>query len=168
MGGLPKRVVRMDQTVFIASNNTATFRCPQCGKAKIADVSRYATTDKKITVNCTCVCGHQFRCRLEKRRQYRKGANLPGKFTRIGKDGPEDTGLVNIVDISTTGLKLKMTVPRDFPIGTVLRVAFHLDDRNRTPMEKRVIVRNVSGLFVGASFHPNDAEDSALGFYLMR
>ena len=157
----------MDQTVFISSNNTATFRCPQCGKAKTSDVSRYAVTDQKITVNCTCTCGHQFRCRLEKRKQYRKGADLPGKFTLLGQDGPADTGLVKVVDISTTGLKLKMTVPRAFPVGAKLLVEFRLDDRKRTPMEKRVIVRNVSGPFVGAAFHPNELDDPALGFYLM-
>ncbi len=157
----------MDQTVFISSNNTATFRCPQCGQAKTADVNRYANTDKKITVNCTCACGHHFRCRLEKRKQYRKGADLPGKFTLLGKDGHKDTGLVKVVDLSTTGLKLKMAVPRTFPVGAQLRVEFRLDDRKRTPMEKRVIVRNVTGSYVGASFHPNDIDDPALGFYLM-
>jgi hypothetical protein len=157
----------MDQTVFISSKNTATFRCPQCGKAKTADVSQHAASDKRITVTCTCVCGHKFRCRLEKRKQYRKEANLPGKFTLVGKDGPQDTGLMKIVDISTTGLKFKMTVPHQFPIGTTLRVEFSLDDRKRTPMEKRVIVRNVSGLYVGSSFHPNEPADPALGFYLM-
>ena len=157
----------MDQTVFISSNNTATFRCPQCGKAKTSDVSRYAVTDQKITVNCTCTCGHRFRCRLEKRKQYRKGIDLPGKFTLLGEDGPADTGLVKVVDISTTGLKLKMTVPRAFPVGAKLLVEFRLDDRKRTPMEKRVIVRNVSGPFVGAAFHPNELDDPALGFYLM-
>ena len=157
----------MDQTVFISRNNTATFRCPQCSKAKITDVSRYATTDKKITVNCTCACGHHFRCRLEKRKQYRKGADMPGKFTLMGKDGPEDTGLVKVVDISTTGLKLKLTVPRGFPVGATLLVEFCLADRKRTPMEKRVTVRNVTGLYVGASFHPNEPDDPALGFYLM-
>jgi PilZ domain-containing protein len=144
----------MDQTVFISSSNTATFHCPQCGKAKTADVSRYATTDKKITVSCTCACGHQFRCRLEKRKQYRKGSDMPGKFTLLGKNGPDDTGLVKVVDISSTGLKLKLTVPRAFPIGAVLRIEFRLDDRKRTPMEKRVIVRN-------------EPDDPALGFYLM-
>ena len=157
----------MDQTVFISNNNTATFRCPQCGKAKTTDVSQYTLTDKKITVNCTCACGHQFRCRLEKRKQYRKGADLPGKFTLLGKDGPADTGLVKVVDISTTGLKLKMTVPRAFTIGATLLVEFRLNDRKRTPMEKRVIVRNVTGLYVGASFHPHEPDDPALGFYLM-
>lgn len=157
----------MDQTVFISSNNTATFRCPQCGQAKTADVSQHAASDKRITVNCTCVCGHKFRCRLEKRRQYRKTVNFPGKFMLLGKDGPADTGLMTIVDISTTGLKFKTTVPRQFDSGTELRVEFCLDDRNRTPMEKRVIVRNVSGSYVGVSFHTNELEDPALGFYLM-
>lgn len=157
----------MDQTVFISSNNTATFRCPQCGKAKTADVSQHASTEKKITVNCTCVCGHQFRCRLEKRKQYRKGSDLPGRFIFRGEDGSEDTGLVKVVDLSTTGLKLKLTVPRVFPIGARLLVEFRLDDRKRTPMEKHVIIRNVSGLYVGASFLPNELDDPALGFYLM-
>jgi len=157
----------MDQTIFISKNNTATFRCPQCGHAKTADVSEYATSEKKISVNCTCACGHQFRCRLEKRKQYRKGADLPGKFTLLGKHGPKDTGLVKVVDLSTTGLKFKTTVPRTFPVGANLLVEFCLDDRKRTPMEKRVIVRNVSGLYVGASFHPNELDDPALGFYLM-
>lgn len=157
----------MDQTVFISSNNIATFRCPQCGKTKTADVSRQTASDKKITVTCTCVCGHKFRCRLEKRRQYRKTVDLSGKFTLLGKDGPADTGLMTIVDISTTGLKFKTTVTRNFHSGTELRVEFCLNDRNRTPIGKRVIVRNVSGLFVGVSFHPNELEDPALGFYLM-
>lgn len=158
----------MDQNVFISKNNTATFRCPQCGKTKTTDVSRYATIDKKITVNCTCVCGHQFRCRLEKRKQYRKGANLPGKFTLAGQSGPDDTGVVTVVDISMTGMKLKLSAARDFPIGAKLLVEFRLDDRKQTPMEKRVIVRNVSGTYVGVSFSPNDLDDPALGFYLMR
>jgi hypothetical protein len=157
----------MDQVVFISSNNTATFRCPECGKAKTADVSQHAASDKRITVTCTCVCGHKFRCRLEKRKQYRKGADLPGRFTLVGKDGPQDTGLMKIVDVSMTGLKFKMTVPHQFPIGTTLRVEFCLDDHKRTPMEKRVIVRNVNGIYVGASFHPNEPADPTLGFYLM-
>jgi hypothetical protein len=84
------------------------------------------------------------------------------------KNGPEDSGLAKVVDLSTTGLKLKLNVPRTFPVGAKLLVEFRLDDRKRTPMEKRVIVRNVSGLYVGASFHPNEPDDPALGFYLMR
>jgi hypothetical protein len=154
-------------TVYISNKNTATFRCPECGKTRTTDVSRYANTDKKITVTCTCVCGYRFQCRLEKRRQYRKGADLPGRFTLIGEKGPEDSGLIKIVDISSTGLKLKMSVPRNFPVGSRLLVEFCLDDRKRTPMKKRVIVRNVSGSYVGVAFLPSEIDDPALGFYLM-
>ncbi|BBO91228.1 PilZ domain-containing protein [Desulfosarcina ovata] len=157
----------MEQTVFITGSNTATFRCPQCGKAKTADVSRYVATNKKVTVNCTCACGHRFRCRLEKRRQYRKSVNLPGRFVCKEEGRLPDTGLMSVVDISTTGLKLKMGVPRTLPIGMQLRVEFQLDDNKRTPMEKRVIVRNVSGPYVGVAFHSDDLDDPALGFYLM-
>ena len=156
-----------DQTVYISEKHTATFRCPVCGKTRTENVSKYAAIDKKITVTCNCVCGHRFRCRLEKRKQYRKGADLPGRFTLLGDHGPEDSGLVKVVDISTTGLKLKMSVSRTFPIGALLLVEFRLDDRKRTPMEKRVLVRNVSGQFVGVSFHPSEPDDPALGFYLM-
>ncbi len=157
----------MDQTVFISSNNTATFRCPKCGKAKITDVSKYANTNQKITVKCTCTCGNTFRCRLEKRRQYRKSADLPGRFTLMGENGPADSGLVKVVDISTTGLKLKLNAPRDFPIGAKLLVEFNLDNQKRSPMKKKVIIRNISGLYVGAAFLPNEMDDPILGFYLM-
>lgn len=160
--------MQTDQTVFISSNDTATFRCPECNEAKTVDVSEYASGNKKITVTCTCKCGNKFHCRLEKRRQYRKEVNLSGKFTVLNQGGLKDSGLTKIVDISSTGLKLKMSVPREFPIGTELRVEFSLDDNNRTHIEKRVTVRNVSGLNVGVSFSPNEPDDPALGFYLMR
>ncbi|BBO77605.1 hypothetical protein DSCW_50220 [Desulfosarcina widdelii] len=156
-----------DQTVFISSRNTATFRCPQCGQAKTADVSQYATFGKKVTVTCTCGCGHRFRCRLENRRQYRKGVDLPGRFTLLGEDGTKDTGLVRVVDLSATGLQMQLTVARSFTVGAELIVEFRLDDRKRTPMRKRVIVRNIRGQSVGASFHPNELDDPALGFYLL-
>jgi len=158
----------MVQKVYISSSNTATFQCPACGTVKTADVSQYANATQTISVNCSCPCGHTFRCRLEKRKQYRQGADLPGKFIVMGEHGPEDTGLIKIVDLSATGMKLQMTVPREFPLGAELMVEFRLDDRERTQMKKRVTVRNVSGLFVGCAFHPNELDDPALGFYLMR
>ena len=130
-------------------------------------MSTYATFGKKVTVTCTCGCGHRFRCRLENRRQYRKGVDLPGRFTLQGADGTEDTGLVRVVDISATGLQMQLTVARSFSVGAELVVEFRLDDRKRTPIRKRVIVRNVRGQSVGASFHPNELDDPALGFYLL-
>lgn len=157
----------MDQAVFISSNNTVTIQCPSCGKVKTADASQYARVEQRVTINCSCSCGHQFRCRLEKRKQYRKDINLPGKFTLLSETEPADTGLLNVVDISATGLKIELNAPREFPIGAKLLIEFSLDDRKRTPMKKRVRVSNVRGSFVGTSFLPNEMDDPALGFFLM-
>lgn len=157
----------MIEKVFITSNNTATFVCPQCGNVTTTNVAKFAKIDKKITVKCRCNCGHNFSVSLEKRRQYRKATNLSGMYYHRLDNGDLDKGMMRVVDISSTGLKLKLNVERKFDIGTPLRVEFELDDKRRTFMNKRVIVRNVRKDLVGTSFAPNEGEDPNLGFYLM-
>jgi predicted RNA-binding Zn-ribbon protein involved in translation (DUF1610 family) len=157
----------MTQKVFITSNSTATFVCPQCGNASVADVSKYASIDRKVTVNCKCICGHNFKVSLEKRRQYRKATDLPGEYSYTTPNGDLDKGIMRVVDISSNGLKLKLSVERKFAGGEKLRVEFHLDDKRRTFIDKQVIVRNVKKNLVGTSFAPNEGDDPALGFYLM-
>jgi hypothetical protein len=153
--------------VFIAGNNTATFVCPQCGNVTTTNVAKYATVKKRVTVKCRCSCGHQFAVSLEKRRQYRKATDLPGMFFYRRPNGEQDKGSMRVVDISSSGLKLKLNVERHFNEGEILRVEFHLDDKRRTLMEKDVIVRNVHKNLVGTAFDPAQGEDSNLGFYLM-
>jgi predicted RNA-binding Zn-ribbon protein involved in translation (DUF1610 family) len=150
----------MTQKVFITSNNTATFVCPQCGNTSVVDVAKYAAIDRKVTVNCNCICGHNFKVSLEKRRQYRKSTNLPGEYSYHMPNGDVDKGIMRVVDISSNGLKLKLNVERKFNGGEKIRVEFHLDD-------KEVIVRNVKKNLVGTSFSPTEGDDPALGFYLM-
>lgn len=157
----------MDQKVFISSNNTATFVCPQCGNVSTADVSKYAALDNKVAVNCKCNCGNRFKVSLEKRRQYRKSTDLPGAFYYRMDNGDIGKGSMRIVDISSNGFKLKLNVSRNFAIGEQLRVEFHLDDNRRTYIEKEVIVRNVKKNLVGTSFAPGEGDDPSLGFYLM-
>lgn len=157
----------MIQKVFITSKNTATFVCPECGNTSIANVSKYAAIDKKVTVNCRCICGHNFKVSLEKRRQYRKETDLPGVYFYEMGHGDVDKGIMRIVDISSNGFKLKLNVERQFKGGEKLRVEFHLDDKRRTFIQKEVIVRNVFKNLVGTSFAPTEGDDPALGFYLM-
>ncbi len=157
----------MAQKVFITNKKTATFVCPECGNTSIVDVSKYAAIDKKVTVNCKCNCGNIFSVSLEKRRQYRKATDLPGEFSYRLPNGERDKGIMRVVDISSSGLKLKLNVDRKFKGGETLRVEFHLDDKRRTFIDKEVIVRNVHKNLVGTSFGPNEGDDPALGFYLM-
>lgn len=157
----------MTQKVFITSNNTATFVCPQCGNTSVVNVAKYANIDKRVTVNCRCTCTHNFKVSLEKRRQYRKSTDLPGEYWYEMPNGDMDRGIMRVVDISSSGLKLKLNVDRRFNSGDQLKVAFNLDDTRRTFIEKIVIVRNVKKNMVGVSFAPNEGDDPALGFYLM-
>lgn len=153
--------------VFIAGNNTATFVCPKCGNVTTTNVAKYAEIKQRVTVKCRCSCGHHFDVALEKRRQYRKSTDLPGQFFQQLPNGETDKGSLRVVDISSSGLKLKLNVSRRFKEGDKIKVEFRLDDKRRTLMEKTVIVRNVHNNLVGTSFDPSQADDPNLGFYLM-
>ncbi len=157
----------MTQKVFITTNDTATFVCPECGNTSVANVAKYAAINKRVMVNCKCICGHNFKVSLEKRRQYRKSTDLPGVYYYDMGHGDVDKGIMRVVDISSNGLKLKLNVERRFKGGEKLRVEFHLDDKRRTFIEREVIVRNVYNNLVGTSFSQADGDDPALGFYLM-
>ena len=54
-----------------------------------------------------------------------------------------------VVDLSMTGLKLKMNFSPPFASGDLLDITFQLDDQRRTSISKKVKVMNVSGSFVG-------------------
>lgn len=157
----------MNQKVFISSKNTATFVCPQCGNTTVANVAKYAATHKKVTVKCNCTCGHLYSVSLEKRRQYRKTTDLPGFYFFLRNNGDTLKGSMRVVDISSNGFKLRLSVETKFNAGDQLRVEFYLDDKRHTFIKREVLVRNVRKNLVGTSFAPNQGDEPALGFYLM-
>jgi hypothetical protein len=158
----------MDVKVFISKNNMATFVCPNCENTTTADVTRYAHMDKTVRVNIKCRCGHAFHAVLEKRRRYRKTTRLPGTYTYERSDGTHDKGIMEVVDISSLGMKLKLNVERAFNVGDKIKVEFNLDDTKRTPIEKEVTIKNVHKGYVGVAFNEREGEDPSLGFYLLK
>lgn len=156
----------MTEKVYITSQQMATFVCPKCSRSKTVSVSKYANVDKLIKVNVKCPCGHAYTSILEKRRQYRKATSLPGSYIHFIDGRPVNRGVMTVVDISATGMKLKLTTPQGFAVGDQMKVDFDLDDRHRTLIKKQVIVRNINGPFVGVEYGPAEALDKALGFYL--
>ena len=153
--------------VYISDTNTATIVCPQCDKNKTVDVSRYVALDQTVRVKSKCSCGHTWTSVLEKRRQYRKSVDFPGVYELVQNGETVDKGSMVVKDLSLTGLKLKLNVARNFEIDSRLLVEFHLDDNRRTLMRKNVLVKNVSGAYVGVAFSASEPQDPALGFYLM-
>jgi len=156
----------MTEKIYMTSQQMATFVCPKCSRSKTVSVSKYANVDKLIKVNVKCPCGHAYTSILEKRKQYRKATSLPGSFIHFIDGRPVNRGVMTVEDISSTGTKLKLNAPPGFAVGDTMEVDFSLDDKHRTLIKKRVIVRNIIGPFVGVEFGPAEAMDKALGFYL--
>ena len=156
----------MTEKVYITSKQMATFICPQCQKSKTVDVSKYANLDKIVKVNVSCPCGYRYTSILEKRKKYRKETNLPGSFVRLVDGRRVGGGLMNVKDLSTSGLKIHTNARHNCAVGDVILVEFSLDDTHRTLIKKKVIVRNIIGDHIGTEFAPTEAIDKALGFYL--
>jgi hypothetical protein len=99
----------------------------------------------------------------EKRRCFRKRVNLAGEF-RMESDGRRDDILIE--DLSFDGLRFySFSGGELFQVGDVLTVRFTLDDRRRSKIKKRAVVRHVTEKHVGVQFLQND-HDPKLGFYL--
>lgn len=64
--------------VFVTSNLTARFFCPECGKSKQKDVSKFMGPEAQVKLKYKCDCRHSFSVILERRRSIRKKVNLKG------------------------------------------------------------------------------------------
>ena len=165
----------MNQKVYMTGDGTVTVICPQCHKSKIINPSENKKTDNIAMLECECECGHSYAVMLEQRKFYRKGTNLPGvyiykktnlpgTYTREDRDG---RGLITVINISRSGLKICLNMEPDFNLGDCLLVEFNLDDRDRSPIKKSVIVRNVQKKFIGVEFATIEHFDK-LGAYLLK
>ena len=156
----------MTEKVYVTSKQMATFICPVCQKSKTVNVSKYASLDKIVTVKVTCPCGYGYTSILEKRKKYRKAANLPGSFVHLVEGRPTRGGLMKVKDLSTSGLKIHVNTEHHCAVGDIIQVEFSLDDSHRTLIRKKVIVRNIVGQNIGTEFAPTEPIGKALGFYL--
>jgi len=159
----------MAEKVFVTENNMAVFECPQCNKAKRADVSRYKDIRQIIRLKVKCPCGHSYKVVLERRRHYRKDVNFPGTYTRVLSDYTEDKGGITVKDLSVSGVKIKLNVAKDFKVGDILSVEFRLNDKQRSSIKKEAVIRKISNPYLGLEFNSvdsSDPSDKAIGFYM--
>jgi hypothetical protein len=156
----------MAETVYITSHNTAVFRCPHCQRTKNVDISTFGELKQPVRFKVKCPCGQSTVSVLEKRRRYRKGADLVGTYVHYVNGQPKSKGSLRVKDLSTHGLKLMMTSSESLAVGDLLQVSFHLDNPQRSPIQKKVVVQNINLPYVGVEFAPSETLDTALGFYL--
>ncbi len=160
----------MLQKVYVTNDQMITFTCPACRQprvVRVADHKKLETADK-LRVTCRH-CGHKYPVLIERRRQYRKAVNFSGTYTHYVNGKPMGKGFMRVVDLSRTGLKLKMNEKGGFGYGDKLQIEFRLDDLNHSLVKKEVEIKKIFEAELGVAFtssHPSDPSDRALGFYM--
>jgi hypothetical protein len=151
----------MNQKAFVTKSGSATFLCPECGKAKHMDVSKFSNITKEVKLKCTCSCKHVFSVILERRQHVRKNVNLKGQLTFGKKCEP-----VDVIDISRLGLKIRAAKPLDLNIQDKVVLAFVLDDINQSRVSKSLIVKTIHKNEVGLKFVSDEHYDK-FGNYIL-
>jgi hypothetical protein len=151
----------MKQTVFVNSENKAIFTCPNCTKAKTVNISNLVNEKKELRVKCTC--GHVYPVVLERRKFYRKKTSLPGIFM-LEQNRKEYS--MTVTNISRFGLEFNSSESEKLKVGDLVGVEFRLDDKSRSLIRKKIIIRKIEEKIIGAEFSFPDEYDKALGFYL--
>jgi len=151
----------MAQKVFVTNSGKANFSCPECGKTRQMDVSRFHNVDKEVKLKCTCTCKHKFSVVLERRKHIRKGVDLEGQILFEKEKYP-----VKVLDISRLGLKIRTDEILDLNPGDKTVIDFILDDAGSSKVSKEVIVRTVNETDIGTEFSSHDHYDK-LGTYIL-
>ncbi len=160
----------ISKRVRVNKENLAAIKCPHCATLKLISVKKFKGDKHSLNVKCTC--NNSFSVSLDFREKYRKSTNIPGKYSKLE---PNVAALqtpqlqCKIVDLSLTGVALSMPGPHELHVGDDLVIAFTLDDKAETAIQRRVVVRVIGQGFVGCQFDEveSPAYDKALGFYLM-
>ncbi|MFW6081200.1 MAG: PilZ domain-containing protein [Desulfosalsimonas sp.] len=162
----------MTVKAFLTSDNTAAITCPVCQKSVTKDVSRFKDADKYIKLKAHCPCGHSYTVFLERRKQYRKTVSLRGIYKHHDPDAAsvngQHWGSMTVVDISRTGIRMKLGVMPRFKVGDRISVEFRLDDANNSLIKRDVIVQNIKENHVGATYSMPQSYDNIIGFYMLK
>jgi hypothetical protein len=150
-------------TFYTNANDDVKITCPECGTSKSFDAGEYVTVNRGVKARCTC--GHVFRCVIEFRKSYRKTVNFNGEY-RNKKNG--EVGSMTVESISLGGIAFISHTPGNLIMKhDILEVSFHLDDNNKTFIQRDVKVTASNDNSISAAFSRSQMYDKDLGFYLM-
>lgn len=150
-------------TVHVLDDNTATLICPACGATRNVQAEAYRPGRHTMTVRCRCQ--RTFSILLNFRRHFRKPASLPGTYVIVRPQGGGG-GIIQISNISRSGLGFSVSGRHSIKPGQELRIDFQLNDRNKSQIRKQALVRTVDQNTIGCEFTEYSDLDKALGFFL--
>ena len=151
------------QKVYVRHDSTAVVNCPNCGTEKTINTAKLEKRGKPFKLRCTC--RSVFRVFFEFRKAYRKRTNLEGYYTPISES--KQWGKIHLENISLTGIEFVTLHMNRLKEGDEIKVAFTLDDKRHSKIEKNAVVRWVKDKHIGCQFTETDQYDKVLGFYLM-
>jgi len=131
---------------------------------KNVDISTFKDLNQPLRFKVKCPCGQITVSVIEKRRRYRKETDLVGTYVHYVNGQPKSKGSLRVKDLSTSGLKLMITSSEPLAVGDLLKVSFHLDNPQRSLIQKKVVVQNISLPYVGVEFAPPKPSTRPLGF----
>ncbi|WP_041278083.1 PilZ domain-containing protein [Desulfotalea psychrophila] len=161
-------------TCYINENGQTEVVCPKCFKSRLVSAEKFK--GQKDNIGIRCPCGHLFKIQLEYRTRQRKETNFVGTYqlkplasphqTDSQARAPHSGGIVEIINISQTGLCFRARGHHGIQVEQDGRVQFVLDNRKEAKISKNVIIRNVEGKRIGCEFIQDQAYEKELGFYL--
>lgn len=165
---------QMQVIIHAGDKGSAFMHCPQCGASKKISTASYRVINQASGVELTCpVCNHKYNVLINFRKYYRKKTDLRGIYTiataDLGNSYDFDaTSVVTIGNISRTGIGFRMKNSINVEVDDILKIRFILDDKKKSVVEKKAIVKRVDKDFIGAEFaRAIDYRDKELAFYLM-
>ncbi len=151
-------------TAFVTSDLMATFFCPECGKYKQKDVSKFIGHKAQVKLNYKCGCQRSSSVILERRRSFRKKVNLKGYIIDNSKKHAS-----KIKNLSKQGIKIEILDEILLKKKKNLKIGFILNDPKQTKVLTTVCVRKInSPVDIGCEFLSYDyqrALDKYYAFY---
>ena len=154
----------------------STLTCPRCHQTTTVNISEHLSNKGSTEIQRQCDCGHQFKYKAERRRHNRKQVRCTGLY-RYSNEVQLDPGIVagkfvgkgkmTVVDLSLSGLKVKLRKKEDFKINDRFEVEFYLKDRRRTLVRETATIKNIDKKYIGCTFGTSGTQNRELGFYLL-
>lgn len=155
--------------VFVNEDNKATLACPDCERSRTIDATPFIYMARAVRIKIKCPCGFHYPAELERRRHFRKVVHFQGTYRQAMGGRHVGRGTMAVLDLSRTGVRMRLSGDRDFRVGDRLVLEFQLDDHKRSRIRKESVVRRIDGKDLGAEFAASDPADpnaKAIGFYL--
>jgi len=96
---------------------------------------------------------------------FGKSVSLHGKFIRLKT---KESGHINIEQLSLKAIGFRISKSNRIQVNDFLDIHFILDDKNKSLVERRTVVRTIKGNYIDADFFNPPPYAKNLGFYLMK